>query len=55
MNAYQHKHTGEIRNQKFSPGDDWILLVPMTNAELLLTWAIIVACVGVLIWLNGSY
>lgn len=27
MNAYQHKHTGEIRAQEFSPGDDWEIIV----------------------------
>lgn len=55
MTSWQNKHTGEIRSQESSPGDDWIILVPMTATELLSAWVIIFICFGALIWFNGGF
>lgn len=52
MSAYEHKHTGEIREQETSPGEDWIMIQPMGLYEMLTAWIIVFGAIGFLIWLS---
>jgi hypothetical protein len=54
MNAYEHKHTREVRVQEFSPGDDWELIVAPTWVDWTIGVVGLVLFVLFIAWMEGK-
>lgn len=54
MNAYEHKHTREIRVQEFSPGDDWQLIAKWGWLDWSLSAVAIVLFILFIAWMEGK-